>query len=344
MNDLSPPSDSLKSIRQRALERVRTLGAKIEPFVLESASLLPIITADFGALPSTVQVLELCDAMPVYRSFLQNRWSKALEKETDPLSALNLAMHGKGIFIYVPPNVKVPRFCCALAMQGFMQIHIVLGAHAELGLELKAEGDGIHACIEVSMEEGSRLNLQRQMTLHSRQWHMAALRASLKRNAYLESLTQMSGGRYARVCDRISLLGEGAEAQLKGLAVLRESEEAHAHWTVDHRAPHTRSLQRFKTVLYDHSRASFEGKIQVSAQAQKTEAYQLNNNLLFSERAVINSRPNLEIFADDVKASHGVTIAEIDPQALFYLTSRGISEAAAKQLLADAFCQDLLKK
>lgn len=333
--------DPLKSIRKRALERVHALGSKIEPFMLESSSGTPTITADFSSLPSSVQVLELNEAMPVYRSFLQTRWTQSLEKETDLLCALNLAVHRKGLFIYVPPSVKMPKLRCTLGMQGFVQIHIVLGVYAEAEFEVQSEGEGIHACIEVSMEEGSRLKLHRQMTLHAQQWHETSLRASLKRNAYLESLTQMAGGTHARACDYISLLGEGAEAQLKGLAILRESEGAHAHWTVDHKAPHTRSLQRFKTVLYDYAKASFEGKIRVSPEAQKTEAYQLNNNLLLSEKAVINSRPNLEIFADDVKASHGVTIAEIDPQMLFYLASRGISQVAAKQLLADAFCQDL---
>ena len=111
---------------------------------------------------------------------------------------------------------------------------------------------------------------------------------------------------------------------------------------VEHAAPHARSLQKFKGVLKDTAQSSFEGKIFVRPEAQKTEAYQLNHNLLLSEGAIAHAKPNLEIFADDVKASHGATFAQVDEEQLFYLKSRGISAEVASQLLIGGFMQEMI--
>ena len=138
------------------------------------------------------------------------------------------------------------------------------------------------------------------------------------------------------------LNGENSEADLKGLWILREHQHAHAHILIEHMAPRTRSMQLFKGVLLDASQSSFEGKIMVQREAQKTEAYQLNNNLILGKAAIAHSKPNLEIFADDVKASHGATVSRPDDAQLLYLKSRGILEETAQQLLMTGFYKEIL--
>ena len=124
--------------------------------------------------------------------------------------------------------------------------------------------------------------------------------------------------------------------------MLKEKREAHTHVIVDHQAPHCRSRQLFKGILDDLSSSSFEGKILVRQAADKTDAFQLNNNILLSDRANADSKPNLEIFAPDVKASHGATVGQLDNELLFYLKTRGFSDKAAKNILIYGFCQDVV--
>lgn len=140
----------------------------------------------------------------------------------------------------------------------------------------------------------------------------------------------------------VQCAGENSEADLKGLTMLQDALCAHTHIVVEHTAPRTRSMQRFKGLLRDASQSGFKGKILVRPAAQKTEAYQLNAHLLLGHAAIAHSKPHLEIFADDVKASHGATVAHLEQAQLFYLKSRGIDEASAKQLLIDAFCREIL--
>jgi Fe-S cluster assembly protein SufD len=127
-------------------------------------------------------------------------------------------------------------------------------------------------------------------------------------------------------------------------AYLPTGEERVAHYTtVDHRVPNCTSDEDYRGVLYDRAQGVFNGKIFVRPDAQKTEAYQRNANLVVGREAVMHSKPELEIYADDVKCSHGCTIGQIDDQALFYAQSRGIAEADARALLVEAFVGDVLR-
>jgi Fe-S cluster assembly protein SufD len=148
--------------------------------------------------------------------------------------------------------------------------------------------------------------------------------------------------RIARHSLRVHIQGENADALLQGLWHQKKSSQTHTHVFVEHAAPHAKSLQKFKGVLKDTAQSSFEGKIFVRPEAQKTEAYQLNQNLLLSDAAIANAKPNLEVFADDVKASHGATFSQVDDEQLFYLKSRGLSPEAASRLLIRGFMQEMI--
>jgi Fe-S cluster assembly protein SufD len=158
----------------------------------------------------------------------------------------------------------------------------------------------------------------------------------------LKHLSVTQGPRLTRHSLRAVLNGENSDALLQGLWHLKGLSQAHTHVEVEHAAPSARSLQKFKGILNDHSQSSFEGKIFVRPIAQKTEAYQLNNNLLLGDHSIAYAKPNLEIFADDVKASHGATMAQLDEEQLFYLKSRGITETDAKALLIDGFRHEMI--
>jgi Fe-S cluster assembly protein SufD len=139
-----------------------------------------------------------------------------------------------------------------------------------------------------------------------------------------------------------TLLEEGSEVHFKGLDNLSGNLEAHTHILIEHKAPHCISRQHFKKALREQSLSSFEGKIYVHPEAQKTEAYQLNQNLILSDGAKANAKPNLEIFADDVKASHGATFSQMNEEEIFYFRARGLSLKEAKSLLFEGFCRELV--
>ncbi|MCB1106650.1 MAG: SufD family Fe-S cluster assembly protein, partial [Chlamydiia bacterium] len=138
-----------------------------------------------------------------------------------------------------------------------------------------------------------------------------------------------------------TLEGEKSSVDLKGLSIASKKDEVHHFISVCHLAPNCRSSQHYKTALMGRARSSFEGKIFVEKEAQKTEAYQLNNHLLLSPKAQAHSKPNLEIKADDVKASHGATCSRPKEDELFYLQTRGLSKEEAMWHLARGFCYEL---
>ncbi len=140
------------------------------------------------------------------------------------------------------------------------------------------------------------------------------------------------------------LNGEGAVNETLGLSLVDKTQHIDSYTFVDHAVPNCTSRQNFKYILDDHATAAFTGRILVQPQAQKTEAYQKNNNILMTSDARVNTKPQLEIYADDVKCSHGATIGQLDPNAIFYLQSRGISKREARMLLMYAFGHEILDK
>lgn len=149
---------------------------------------------------------------------------------------------------------------------------------------------------------------------------------------------------FGRADFNVKMNGQGGECDLSGLTLLAGKQHADTTVVIDHVAPHCRSSQFFKNVLNDQSRGVFQGKIHVYKDAQKTDGYQLSNNLLLSNLAEMDVKPELEIYADDVKCSHGCTTGQLDETPLFYLMSRGISKDDARRLLLEAFMGEVLEK
>lgn len=306
------------------------------------------------ALPEGVVVLRLKDALQTYGNFLQMRFSRTMKEEADPFATLNIALIQMGLFIYVPPKVVVdtPLQCIHLISDD-RAVHFNPRIHFFLGRESKLQWIYDHSClkdfeyfsngvVDIALEEGAIFEQFGLLNPCPNGWCFEATRATLKRDSVFKSLTCTTGTKSVRQDFRVSLLGENASCDLKGIAMLSQNRQSHVNVLIEHAAPHCTSNQLFKNILNDASRSSFEGKIYVHSKAQKTAAYQLNNNLLLSDKAVANSKPNLEIFADDVKASHGATVTQLDPAHMLYLKTRGIDPEVAKLLLISGFCIDIL--
>ncbi|VHO00707.1 Fe-S cluster assembly protein SufD [Candidatus Rhabdochlamydia sp. T3358] len=310
--------------------------------------------SDFSALPSQIKVLSLSEAMHSHKAFLQNHLQQQIQRERDPFAALNLALHTNGLFVYIPPKIVVntPIQCLHIVTEKVPfvapRMQIVAGAHTQT--------KWIFSCLDhrdaylslplldFVLEEKAEAHVYSVEYYREHRQQFSSLRAILKKNASFNAMHLSAGGMVSRVNADICLKEKNSKTQLKGLFNLSGKATSHCHLTVEHKAPDTSSLQHFKGILNDCSRSSFEGKIKVDSEAQGTRAYQLNNNLLLSPGAIANSKPNLEIFADDVKASHGATVSQLNEEQLFYLETRGLSPIEAKEMLLSAYAQEIIQE
>ncbi len=185
------------------------------------------------------------------------------------------------------------------------------------------------------------IKLQRQPTT---QFHIGHLSVRLAQDAHFASHSVTLGARLSRNNLHVSQMGTGAQCTLGGLALLNGRQHADTHSTMDHAQPHGQSEQMHRCIVDGAARAVFSGKIFVRAGAQRTNASQQSRNLLLSERARVDTKPQLEIYADDVKCAHGATVGQLEADELFYLRSRGLSELVARSLLTYAFAAEVIER
>ena len=310
--------------------------------------------SDITGLPAKIIITPLGEATRTYGAFLNNQLARVIKEEQDPFVLFNAALHRHGIFIYIPPKTVLTTYIQVLNIINqdetaliLPRQQIFLGSQAEVKFLFKTtilSGSqyGINQVAELTLDDGANAEvIQLAENETDAGWRLDALRAHLKRDCRLKTVSITEGSMTTRHDYRVAMSGENSETLLHGLWTLKDKREAHTNVLIDHQAPHCRSNQLFKGALNDVSRSSFEGKILVRQIAQKTEAFQLNNNLLLSERATADSKPNLEIYADDVKASHGATIGQLNAEQMFYLKTRGLKESEAKKLLVNGYCQEI---
>jgi Fe-S cluster assembly protein SufD len=288
---------------------------------------------ELSVVPEQIVCLPMERALSSYGLFLNTRWNKQLP-ETDVYTAANMAF-SSGVFVYVPPNVRLKLHVIHVHTNGLAspRIQLNVGKHAAISLVQTDVGPS-NAVLDVALEAGSSCEL-----LDATSGYFSLL-ATVKQNASLKCLhTTRSSSRFSA---KVQLLEEGSSALVRALGILDQTSVAEVRTLIEHIAPHCTSRQHIKMALQGQSKSRFEGKILVRPEAQKTEAYQINNNLLLSDTAAARTEPNLEIFADDVKASHGATVTQLQDEELFYLRSRGLTAQAAKRLLTEGFCRELI--
>jgi Fe-S cluster assembly protein SufD len=201
-----------------------------------------------------------------------------------------------------------------------------------------------NAVTELVAGEGAVVDHYKIVRESAGAFHVGTLQIRQGRSSNVTSHTITLGGGLVRNEINVALAGEGASCALDGLFVLAGSQHADNHTLIDHARPHCSSLEHFKGILDGNARGIFDGTIIVRPDAQKTSSRQTNNNLLLSETAIVDSKPTLEIHADDVKCNHGSTIGQLDEEALFYLRARGIGEEQARDLLVFAFASEIVDR
>lgn len=276
--------------------------------------------------------------------------TRAVSPSADAFSALHAAFWTSGTLLYVPKGVKVeaPLFSLVgLAREGRVDLEhtlIVLeeGAQATLVRETASRDRGaapaLHlGAVEILVGRGAKLRFVNIQNWDEHTWHFSRERAVIGPDAAIQWTVGGLGARLAKVNQEVSLVGEGSRAQVNG--VLFTSGRQHlAYFTrQDHAAPHTQSDLLYKGGLKDKSRIVWKGMIRVEKDAQRTDAYQKNDNLVLSDAARADSIPGLEIEANDVRCTHGATAGRVDEDMIFYCQTRGVARETAIRLIVEGF-------
>lgn len=314
--------------------------------------------SDISQLPDGVTVCSLLEALEHFPERVDSFLGRYAGFEEHPFVALNTAFHQDGVFVHVPRGVVVERPINIVlttsatpesAPAVFPRNLFVAEESSQVTIVEQfisgSKGGYLTAPVtEVVVEDNAVVDhykLQREST---EAFHVATFQIHLGRAANFSSHSISWGGGLVRNDVNAVLDGEGSEATLNGLYMVEGKQLVDNHMRVDHVAPHCDSHELYKGILDERSRSVFNGRIYVHPGAQKTDAKQTNRNLLLSHDALCNSNPQLEIFADDVKCTHGSTIGQLDELGIFYLRSRGIGEEAARSLLTYAFAADIVER
>ncbi len=308
---------------------------------------------------TTHQNYDICTfsaALRRHRDLLDVYFNRA----ANPLSStasLNTAFAQEGAFIHIPKGkvvdkpIEILHFTTEEAGSVLSQSRnlIVLEEGSEVQIIERHQNLGNHpvlsnAVSEVFVGPNARLELYRLQNDTSESALLDHTSIVQEADSRVHTGYFTFGGRLIRNDLQFAFEGRNAEAHLNGLSVLGDGQLADHHTLVDHKVPHCESHELYKGIYDGHSAGVFNGKIMVRPQAQKTNAFQQNNNILLGDRASVDTKPQLEIFADDVKCSHGCTVGQLDEEAMFYLRSRGIGQHEARALLLYAFGQEIIQR
>lgn len=306
--------------------------------------------------PNGMIIGSLAAAFSKYPELIEAHYGKYADDSAESLTALNTAMSQDGIFIYIPDNVTVEHNVQMVNITDFKQNLflntrnlVILGENSHLRLvqcddSINHDVTFINTVTEVKIGRNSTLdhyklqNKDDHTTLINSMYFHQEEGSSLSTNAI-----SLNGG-LIRNLSHITMNGRHGSADVYGLYLMDRYQHVDNQVYIHHVAPECTSRELFKGVLDDHASGVFNGHIKVHRDAQQTNAFQTNKNILLTDKASIDTKPFLEIYADDVKCSHGATIGQLDAEALFYIRSRGISESNAKILLMYAFAADVINK
>ncbi len=298
----------------------------------------------------------LQEQLKEYPDLVLEHYNKYAEKNKNGLNALNTAYAQDGIFIYVPDGVEAYKTIQMVNVLDreenlFVQNRnlVILGKNSKLKLvhcddSHNHKSSFTNTVTEVYMNEGAHLDHYKLQNLNDDTSLVNSTFFHQEANSQLTTFAVSLNGGLIRNDIRTRLNGEGCDANIFGLYLVDKEQHVDNQVFVDHAFPNCTSNELFKGILDDHAQAVFKGHILVRKDAQKTNAFQTNRNVLLTDKATINSKPFLEIYADDVKCSHGATVGQLDDEALFYIKSRGISEYNAKLLLMYAFAAEIINK
>jgi len=258
------------------------------------------------------------------------------------LTALNTAFLQSGVFVLIPRNVKVEAPLQITFVSDTSEPHT-----ANFPRVLIVSEENSSATIfenYVSLDDEARLEHYRVQRENNKALHIATTATELGRGCSYDTTSITMGAQLSRHDISVVLDHEGAECWVDGLYIVGADQHADTHSVIDHKQPRCNSHQLYKGILDGNGRAVFNGKVFVRHGAQKTDAMQTNKNLLLSDRARVDTKPQLEIFADDVKCAHGAAVGQLDMEELFYLHARGINPTLARNLLTYGFAEEVIGK
>jgi Fe-S cluster assembly protein SufD len=273
------------------------------------------------------------------------------------LAALNTAFLQSGLFLWIPRNVKVEipiqvTFLTDPDRAGsasFPRLLVVAEENSSATLienfvSTRDEQYFTNAIAEVVVKEGARLEHYRMQRESNSAFHVSLTSAELGRSSSYDTTSVNLGAKLSRHDISVTMEQPGAECWVDGLYFVGQDQHSDTHSSIDHKKPHCTSHQLYKGILDGNGRAVFNGKIFVREGAQKTDAMQTNKNLLLSPNARVDTKPQLEIYADDVKCAHGAAVGQIDQEELFYLEARGINPELGRSLLTYGFAEEVIGK
>jgi Fe-S cluster assembly protein SufD len=314
------------------------------------------------AIPAEVSLVDLDSAIVGDGENLTDEGAEALRGylgrlsgvESDAFSALNTAFFGDGVLLRIPKGFVVESPVLFLTAPGereaatFPRVLVVAEANSRLDLietYASAGGDAEYftdAVVEVFVGEGARVTHYKVQDEGAGAFHVASTRADVARDGTYELTTVTLGAQLSRHGIEVLLASEGASCRVDGLYIVGTGQHADTHSVIDHRVPRCTSRQNYKGILDGRSRAVFNGRVFVREGAHQTDARQSNKNLLLSSEARVDTKPQLEIFNDDVKCSHGATVGQLEEEELFYLLSRGLHPDLARNLLTYGFAEEIV--
>jgi len=312
--------------------------------------------SSLDALPAGVRVMTLAEALREDAPLLERYLTRIAGYETQAFTALNTALMQDGAVVHVGRDVAsdVPVHLIfvtdAYGARGAMHLRnlIVAERHSKATVIESYVSVGppryfTNTVTEVEVEAGATLTHYKVQRESPRAYHVGTVEARQERDSHYVSFSFATGAALSRTNVYTLLAGEGCGSTLNGLYMVDGDQHVDHQTRIEHAQPNCFSREVYKGILDGSSRAVFNGKVYVHPIAQKTDGKQSNNNLLLSDRAHVNTKPRLEIFADDVKCTHGATVGRIDETALFYMKSRGIDRETARKLLTYAFAADVLE-
>ena len=313
--------------------------------------------SSLSQLPSGVKVESLAFAIKSDSIIVEQYLAKIADYRKDAFTALNTAFISDGAFIFIPKNVSVDKpihllFVSHSKEGGIISQPrnlIVLGENAqakvvESYVSLEDHNYFTNSVTEVVLTAGANLDYYKDQKESINAFHIGSLAVHQEKDSRFYSTSIALGAKLSRNNLSMDLDAQGVECDLKGIYFVTGTQHVDNHLFVDHKKPNGTSRQHYKGILDGHATGAFSGKIIIQKDAQKTDAEQTNKNLLLSEFAKVDTKPQLEIFADDVKATHGAAIGQLDEDEVFYLKSRGMSEQNARALLTFGFASELVEK
>jgi Fe-S cluster assembly protein SufD len=335
---------------------------EIAPFLYDlEANKLVFINGQFSEELSTIlspiSELEILKLNHTDSTIIEKYFAGKTYSSNDGLSLLNTAFSENGIFIRIKKNkalqypVLFYHFTDSRQEKVLSQPRILVIAEENTQATLVESFHTVgtntsftNSITELVLKKDAVVDYYKIQDDTENSYHVGSTEILHEAKSNSSSTTITIGGAITRNNLNITLDAEYCEAHLNGLYLLKGNQHVDNHTIADHAKANCYSNELYKGIMDDHSTGVFNGKIFVKPNAQKTNAFQSNKNILLSKNASINTKPQLEIFADDVKCSHGATIGQLDEESLFYLRARGIDEAQAKRLLLHAFANDVLEK